>query len=383
MTNTETVLQGKDSALGRHLYISFELGDKTWKLTFGDGRRAPSRCTVIAGEQAAVLERIARAKQHFGLDTQAQVHSCYEAGRDGWWLHRWLGELGLDSIVVDAASIELNRRARQAKTDRLDGDKLLAMLLRWHAGERRVWSVLREPSVEQEDERRVPRERERLQHERTAHTNRIGSLLVLHNLRVRRIGGREWASWWMQHSAQVPPVLRAEIERELVRLELLKQQLRAIDALQREQLQANQHPRVSQLVRLRCIGVRGAWMLVKELFGWRHFANRRELAGCLGMTPTPYNSGTSQREQGISKSGNKRARALLVELAWMWLRLQPDSDLTHWFNRRFATAGSRMRRVGIVALARRLAVALWRFLEHGEIPKGASLKPVVQAAPAA
>lgn len=383
MAKPETVLRFQDTTLAHDLYMSFELGDKTWKLTFGDGRRAPSRCTVGAGDQAAVLERIKKARQHFGLSEQARVHSCYEAGRDGWWLHRWLGALGFDNIVVDAASIELNRRARQAKTDRLDGDKLLAMLLRWHAGERRVWSVLREPSAEQEDERRVHRECERLRHERTAHTNRIGSLLVLHNLRVRHVGGREWASWWVQHSAQVPPALRAEIEREMARLELLKRQLRAIEALQREQLKAGQHPLVTQLARLRCIGARSAWVLVKEVFGWRNFANRRELAGCLGMTPTPYNSGTSQREQGISKSGNKRARALLVELAWMWLRLQPDSDLTRWFNERFAAAGSRMRRVGIVALARRLAVALWRFLEHGEIPKGASLKPIAPAAPAA
>jgi len=339
MTNTETVLQGKDTALARHLYMSFELGDKAWKLTFGDGWRAPSRCTVSAGEQAVVLERIARAKQHFGLDTQAQVHSCYEAGRDGWWQHRWLCGLGVDNIVVDAASIELNRRARQAKTDRLDGDKLLAMLLRWHAGERRVWSVLREPSAEQEDERRVHRECERLRHERTAHTNRIGSLLgpaqpagAPH--RRARMGVVVGAA----QRASAACAARRDRTRD-GRLELLKQQLRAIEALQREQLQAGQHPQVSQLARLRCIGARSAWVLVKELFGWRNFANRRELAGCLGMTPTPYNSGTSQREQGISKSGNKRACALLVELAWMWLRLQPDSDLTRWFNARFAAAG--------------------------------------------
>ncbi len=377
MAKPETVLRVEDTALGCGLYVSFELGDKTWKLTFGDGRRGPSRCTVAAGDQAAVTERIARARVRFNLSAQAPVHSCYEAGRDGWWLHRWLSELGVNNIVVDAASIEQNRRARQAKTDRLDGDKLLAMLLRWHTGERRVWSVLHEPSAQQEDERRVHRERERLARERTAHTNRIGSLLVLHNLRVSHIGGREWAPWWTQHSEQVPPVLRAEIEHELARLELVKQQLRAIEALQREQLKAGEHPVVAQLALLRGIGLRSAWVLSKEIFGWRRFANRRELAGCLGMTPTPFNSGNSQREQGISKAGNKRARALLVELGWMWLRLQPDSTLTQWFNKRFAGAGSRMRRIGIVALARRLAIALWHYLEHGVIPEGATLKPAV------
>ena len=303
------------------------------------------------------------------------MHSCYEAGRDGWWLHRWLIEHGVDSIVVDAASIEVNRRARRAKTDRLDGDKLLAMLLRHHAGER-VWSVLHEPTPEDEDARRTHRELARLMHERTAHTNRISSLLVLHNLRPRLvIGGRDWAGWWQAHGTQVPQQLRAELERESTRLALVKQQIKALEAARHEALEDGKQPLVAQLAQLRAIGTKGAWVLVKELFGWRRFANRRELAGCLGLAPTPYDSGGSQVEQGISKAGNKRARALLVELSWGWLRLQPDSELTQWFNRRFAAGGKRMRRIGIVALARRLAIALWRYLQHGEIPAGATLKP--------
>jgi transposase len=248
------------------------------------------------------------------------------------------------------------------------------MLQRWRAGETRVWSVLREPSVQQEDERRVHRELERLQHERNAHTNRIGSLLVLHNLRMKHIAGRDWASWWSTHREQVPPALRAEIEREYARLGLVKTQLRELQSEQRQAVRDNTQPQVAQLAQLRSIGLRSAWVLVTELFGWRHFANRRELAGCLGLTPTPYDSGNSQREQGISKAGNKRSRALLVELAWMWLRLQPDSAMTQWFHQRFAHGSSRMRRVGIVALARRLAIALWRFLQHGIIPDGATLK---------
>ena len=214
MTAPETALQGKDTAIARDLYMSLELSDKQWKLTFGDGRRGPSRCSVAAGDQAAVLERIRKAKARFGLDPRSKVHACYEAGRDGWWLHRWLVEQGIDNLVVDSASIEVNRRARRAKTDRLDGDKLLAMLLRYHGGETRVWSVLREPTLEQEDARRLHRELARLSHERTAHTNRIGSLLVLHNLRTHLIGGRDWPQWWDSHCAQVPPALRAEIERE-------------------------------------------------------------------------------------------------------------------------------------------------------------------------
>ncbi|WP_345944813.1 transposase [Variovorax sp. dw_954] len=235
---------------------------------------------------------------------------------------------------------------------------------------------MHEPTPEEEDARRTHRELARLTKERTSHTNRIGSLLVLHNLRPHVIiGGRDWARWWERNCEQVPPVLRAEIERESARLALVKQQVKAMEAERREGLAGGKHPQVTQLARLRAIGAKGAWVLVKEVFGWRRFANRRELAGCLGLAPTPYASGDSQIEQGISKAGNKRARTMLVELAWSWLRLQPDSALTQWFNRRFAGGGKRMRRVGIVAVARRLAIALWRYLQYGEIPPGALLKP--------
>lgn len=227
------------------------------------------------------------------MQAGATVHSCYEAGRDGWWLHRWLRAQGIDNLVVDSASIEVNRRARRAKTDRLDGDKLLALLLRYHGGERRVWSVVHEPPPREEDGRRTHRELQRLMRERIAHTNRISALLVLHNLRPHLIiGGRHWARWWSQHAEQVPPRLRAESERESARLALVKEQVQALEAMRQQELVEGRHPVVAQLARLRAIGPRGAWILDKELFGWRHFANRRELAGCLGLVPTPYTSGT-------------------------------------------------------------------------------------------
>ncbi len=376
MKTTQTVPQTEHTGIRGELYMSFELADKTWKLTLSDGRRGPSRYTVDAGDTVAVLECLTKARTRCGLGAQCKVHSCYEAGRDGWWLHRWLIEQGTDNIVVDAASIEVNRRARRAKTDRLDGDKLLAMLLRHHAGER-VWSVLHEPSAEAEDARRTHRELGRLIHERIAHTNRIGSLLVLHNLRPHIVvGGRDWAAWWERHGTQVPPLLRTEIERESARLKLVKEQIKVLEAGRRQEIEDGKQPLVAQLIRLRAIGPKGAWVLVKEIFGWREFANRRELAGCVGLAPTPYASGDSQIEQGISKAGNRRVRAMLVEQAWKWLQLQPDSALTQWFNRRFASAGKRMRRVGIVAVARRLVIALWRYLKHGEIPAGAVLKPM-------
>lgn len=372
----QTGLQSEDTAAGGALYMSFELGDKTWKLTFGDGRRGPSRFTVGAGDKVAVLAFIAKAKSRARLEPYALVHSCYEAGRDGWWLHRWLNEQGIHNIVVDSSSIEVHRHARRAKTDRLDGDKLLAMLLRYHGGETRVWSVVHEPTLEHEDARRVHRELQRLKRERTAHTNRIAELLVLHNLRPGRVCGSDWRGWWAAHQSEVPPLLRAEIERECERLELAKRQIQSIDKQRRQELAHDLQPAVARLAKLRAIGLHSAWVLAKELFEWRHFANRRELAASVGLTPTPYNSGGSQVEQGIGKAGNKHVRTLLVELSWMWLRLQPDSELTRWFNRRFAAGSKRMRRVGIVALARRLLIALWHFFTDGVIPAGARLKAV-------
>ena len=375
MATTQAILQAKDTTAPGELYSSFELGDKQWKITASDGRRNASRYSVAAGDTAAVADCLRKAKARFGLGEQARVHSCYEAGRDGWWLHRWLVEHGIDNIVVDSASIEVNRRARRAKNDRLDGDKLLAMLLRWHAGERRLWSVLRAPALHEEDARRVQRELDRLTSERTAHLNRIGSLLVLHNLRPARIGGRAWSAWWNEHTREVPPALSAEIERELERLALVKHQMKLIEARQQQEMAEHKHPLVAMLSRLRSIGTRSACKLDTELFGWRRFNNRRQLAASVGLTPTPYDSGTSQVEQGISKADNKRVRSLLVELAWSWLRYQPDSAMSQWYQKRFAAAGKRMRRVGIVALARRLVIALWRYLEHGEIPAGAQLKP--------
>ena len=374
--NAPGAAQGKHTGEACELYMAFELGEKNWKLALSDGARSPSHYTVTAGDTAAVLECIAKAKARCELAQEASVHSCYEAGRDGFWLHRWLIEQGIDNIVVDSASIEVNRRARRAKTDRLDGDKLLAMLIRYHGGERRVWSVVRVPTPEQEDARRAHRELGRLGRERTAHINRIRALLVLQNLRVKYVGGRLWQRWWSGHAGQLLPGVRAEIERESARLSLVQEQIHTMEAEQRQAVAADAEPQVVRLAQLRAIGIGSGWVLVKELFGWRRFHNRREVAGCLGLTPSPYASGESETEQGISKAGNRRVRTLMVELAWSWLRYQPESELSKWFTRRFAGGGKRLRRIGIVALARRLAIALWRYLEDGVIPDGAKLKPL-------
>jgi transposase len=365
-----------DTSVAAVLYMALELSASKWKIALADGKRAASQHTIAACDVAALLGVIDKAKKRCGISGALRVMSCYEAGRDGFWLHRWLLQQGIDNVVVDSSSIEVNRRARRAKSDGLDAAKLYEMLLRFADGEKRVWRVLRVPSVAQEDERRVHRELERLKRERNAHTNRIRSLAVLHNVRLERIGGRGWSARLQQLKEQLPGALWAEIERESVREQLVREQIAALDKTRQEQLQAmlEQGGPVVALLKLRGIGVQSAWVLVRELFGWRKFSNRRQLAGCVGLNPSPYDSGDSQREQGISKAGNRRCRTLLVELAWYWLRYQPRSALSQWFKQRFATGGKRMRRIGIVALARRLLIALWRYLEQGLIPAGAQLK---------
>jgi transposase len=357
------------------LYVSLELSDKSWRVAASDGTRV-SEYTMRGGDGAGLLALVERARRRFGLGAQAPVLSCYEAGRDGFWVHRLLVAHGVNNHVVDAASIEVNRRARRAKTDRLDVRALLGLLIRYVSGERRAWSVLRVPSAQAEDERRVYRERERLLKERGAHRARMQSLLLLHNL--RRVDLRAAGLGERLAALGVGPRLRAELEREAERLGLVERQLAAIGKERAlERTDANSEParaKARALERLRAVGPIGAEVLVRELFGWRSFANRRELAASAGMVPTPYSSGESNHEQGISKAGNRRVRTLMVELAWAWLRYQGQSALARWYARRFAHGGTRLRRIGIVALARRLLIALWHYLEHGVIPEGAKLK---------
>lgn len=371
---TRQALEMNDTEVTARLYMALELADDKWKVVIGDNRRAPSRHSVDAGKAPALLEVIEKAKKRCGLSGAVPVVSCYEAGRDGFWLHRWLVEHGVENLVVDSSSIEVNRRQRRAKNDRLDAAKLYEMLVRYLRGEKRLWQVVRVPTVQEEDARRPHRERERLRGERNAHLNRICSLAVLHNERPDR--RREMSAQIKALEGRLPLALWTELQRECERLQLVERQIRELNAAIEAQLQSllENQPPFAALMRLRSIGITSAWILVHELFGWRHFNNRRELAGCVGLTPTPYNSGSSTREQGISKAGNRRLRALLVELAWLWLRHQPHSALSSWFQERFAGGGKRMRRIGIVAMARRLLVALWRYVKDGVIPAGAQLK---------
>jgi transposase len=375
----QVALEEKNNA--EVLYLAFELSHKKWKLGFSDGRAPQVRqVTIEAMDLEACRREIQNAKRRFGLAESAAVRSCYEAGREGFWLQRALEAMGIENLVVDASSIEVNRRQRRAKTDRMDVEKLVRQLVRYWRGERDVWSVVRVPSQKAEADRQQHRALEVLKEERKQHRVRIQSLLYTQSLDVK-VGARfleklERLRCWDGES--LPVQMRQRIQDEYHRLQLVEVQIRELKAKQSEQLRAEQKnvvlEKVRRLQQLMGIGMGSSWIFVMELFGWRQFQNRRELAAAVGLTPTPYNSGDSTREQGISRSGNRRVRKLLIEIAWAWLRFQPGSQLSQWYNGRFAKAGKRMRRIGIVALARKLVIALWRYLESGTVPEGAQLK---------
>jgi transposase len=306
--------------------------------------------------------------------------SCYEAGYDGFWLHRLLTAAGITNFVFDPASIAVEQRSRRAKTDRIDGELLLRTLMAHLRGEPRVVRVVRVPSVEQEDARRASRERDRLVKEQTAHSNRIKALLRLVGMAVGNPRRGDWLSWlerqrdWQGHS--VPPHLLAEVAREHGRLMLVRKQLDALEptpAVAETPATAPMAERRDLLLRLKGLGPVFAATLTNEVF-YKDFRNRREVAGYCGLAPSPWRSGGIDREQGISKAGNPRARLKAVELAWLWRRHQPDSALSRWFAARTANASKRIKRIAIIALARKLIVALWRYLTTGLVPEQAVMK---------
>jgi len=380
MNQIQATLKSKNSTVEKSLYMALELSEKKWKLAFSDGGRVKHQ-VIAAGATLELHDAIDRARGRFGLPTNSPVISCYEAGRDGFWLHRYLESCGIANVVVDSSSIEVSRRKRRAKTDRLDAGSLVRMLMRYCAGEKQVWSVVRVPSVEQEDARHLHRELESLTDERTMHRNRMRALLKLHGIELGNPSRKDFAPYIeairLWDGTVVPGELKARLIREHERLRCVEEQIRTVEKEQRERVlraDTDSDRRVAQLMSLCGIGITSAWVFEKEFFGWRSFGNRREVGACAGLTPTPYNSGESRREQGISKAGNGRIRKLIVEISWCWLRYQPKTELTRWFNERFANGGKRMRRIGIVALARKLLIALWRFRTHGLIPEGALLK---------
>ena len=366
------------------VHVVFELSKSKWKLgVMITGSAKMSVFTIAGGDLAALSTRLAAAREKAARSgKRVRIVSCYEAGFDGHWLHRWLTDQGVTNYVIDASSIAVDRRARRVKTDRVDLELIMRTLLAYLRGEPRVCSMIRVPTVEEEDRKRRNRERERLLKERTAHTNRIKGLLHTQGIRdamplkpdfieeldrARSADGRE-----------LSPRLKDEIVREHARLCLLSGQLAAIEAQSRAEQRAaapgTAEARIVQLAQLKGIGLVGGQGLVNEVF-YREFDNRRQVGSYIGLAGTPFNSGDRERDQGISKAGNHRARRLAVELAWLWIRHQPDSELSRWFRERVGDIKGRVRRIAIVAVARKLMVALWRYLHTGLVPTGAVLRP--------
>jgi transposase len=362
------------------LLLAFELGQRVWKLGFvvGLGQRPRIR-QIAAGAVDRVAEEIARVKVRLKLPADAPVISCFEAGRDGFWLHRYLVAQRITNYVVDASSIEVNRRARRAKTDRLDLGGLLSLLERYVQGDRRACRMVRVPSLSEEDARQLHRTLDTIQQDRTRLINRLKGLLatqgvqlaVNEDFRSRLETARLW------DGTPLPNGLKQRLMRVWAQLEFLNTQ-RAEAEEARAALECGPQTAtgrsVEQLQTLRAIGPTGAWVLTTEIFGWRQIRNGRQLGALVGLVPAPYQSGETSRDQGITRAGNKRVRRITVQLAWNWVRYQPASALTRWYQRRFGGAGGRMRRIGIVALARKLLIALWRYLDTGAVPDGAALK---------
>lgn len=360
--------------------MAYELGQNQWKLGFttGLGQRPRVR-SIQARDIGGLQQEIQLAYQRFQLPTEAPVLSCYEAGRDGFWLHRYLHSQGIVNLIVDSASIEVNRRARRTKTDRLDVNKLLTMLIRYHLGEYQVWRIVTVPGPAVEDRRHLHRELASLKKDRTRHINRIKGWLTGQgiSLQVKADFLDQLAALRLWNGHELPACLKSRLVREFERMELVNQHIQQLEIQRREMVKTSSQACIQQvrdLMRLRGIGFNSAWLFVMEFFSWREFHNRREVGALAGLTPTPYQSGSTNQEQGISKAGNRHIRGLAIEIAWGWLRFQPDSELSHWYQERFGHGSSRMRRIGIVALARRLLIELWRYLETGTPPAGASLK---------
>lgn len=362
------------------LYVAVELSAREWLLTMSSGPGAGRvRVHVVPGDAAALRRAVARAKSRLGLGTAVAVRSCYEAGRDGFWPHRCLTALGVTNLVVDSSSIEVSRRARQAKTDRLDGEKLLRLLLRHWSGERGMWQVVQVPAPAQADARHGSRGLTTLQSDRTRYRNRIHGLLALHGVGRVRLDGRfptrlaaarDWAA------APLPPGVQARVLANWRLLQAVERECQAARRVERQQVRATATapPTVRQrLAQLRGVAARSATVLADELFS-RGLRNRRQVGALTGLVSAPYRSGTMVRDQGLARSGLPAVRRIAVEVAWAWVRYQPTSALTQWYQRRFAHGGAVPRRIGIVALARRVIIALWRYVETGVVPTGAVLK---------
>jgi len=366
------------------IFVSLELSRSTWLITSlvpGGGDKM-SKHSVRSGDVAELMTHFAklRDKAHVRAGASFPIIVIQEAGLDGFWIHRVLERAGIESHVVDAASILTSRRRRRAKTDRIDGEALLRTLLAYKRGEPRVCAMVRAPSPEEEDRRRLCRERRTLVAERVAHVNRIKGLLFAQGIAdyepLRGDRHQRLEALRTGDGRPLPPHLKAQITRELDRLELLLEQIKAVEA-ERNALLESTNDAVSTAVQalagLRGIGPELTAMLWSECL-FRSFRNRRQIAAYAGLAPTPWQSGSVRHEQGVSKSGNPRLRSTMIQLAWLWLRHQPTSELSLWFRERVKRNGGRGKKTAIVALARKLLVALWKFSSSGVVIEGAMMK---------
>lgn len=367
------------------VFVAIDVSKQQWLVagyTSSDGRTARYRCR--GGEIETLLGIIAKLcrKETAALGRPVEAIACHEAGYQGFWLHRRLVAAGIESHLMDATSLLVDRRARRVKTDAIDVEALLRALIAYCRGDKSVCRMVCVPNLEEEDSKRTHRERRRLVKERTGHINRIKALLALHGIDdyqpIKADRRRRLSELVTRDGQPLPPRLFREISREIDRLELVLDHLAELEA----ERNAVSHDAAStdptaetirRLMQFRGIGPETATILARELF-YRDFVNRRAVAGYAGLTPSPYMSGTSRRDQGISKAGNPLVRTAMIELAWLWLRHQSKSALSHWFHDRVGATKGRLRRVAIVALARKLLVALWRFVSTGLVPSGATLK---------
>ena len=365
------------------LAVSLELSSGSWKMALHDGNREHPTIKSVNAEDAATrleqaIEEIARIKSKWELPDEVRTVVLYEAGQDGFWIARALTARCIEAVICDPASMQVSRQARRAKADRLDAIKLVHALRRWLGGERDCMRIIRIPSVEAETERQQVRDRGELQKEAMQHRDRIRKLLrtvgcwdsVEGDVAERLAQGEVRC----HDGRPLPGYLLERLQRECERLELVLRQFATLEKELVKQLPAAKQERVQKLQRLKAVGSVGAVRLVLELF-WRNFQDRRQVGACVGLVPQPYDSGNSHTDQGISKQGNRRVRSLLIEMAWFWLRYQPGSAISKWYAQRIGDGKSkRSKRVAIVAVARRLVIALWRYLEHDVIPDGAVLK---------
>jgi transposase len=378
----QTASRRKHSVGAERLYVAFELGWTTWKLGFCTRLDEKAwGATIEARDIGALKKSIVKAQARFGVSRTCPIASCYEAGRDGFWLDRLLKQMGVTNVVVDSGSIKVDRRARRAKTDRLDAEDLLTMLVRHLAGEPKVWHVVHVPTAAEEDARHLQREIRTLKKEETRMVNRVRGLLASQGVAVKM--GRQGLlvpleSLRIWDGSPLPPGLKLRVEQELSRRAVVHEQLLALEAERNRGIRDGASSTAAigrRLMELKAIGPATAETLTREIF-YRDFRNRRQIGSYSGLTPSPYQSGQMSHESGISRAGNRHARGILVDLAWDWLRYQPRSALSRWYQRRFGSGGPRMRKIGIVAVARKLLIALWRYAATGILPEGARRKPL-------